>query len=229
MKFSKNLSLTIICIVLGTMIALQYRSVNINQSIMSMQNQRAEDLMQDLIRVQTSNAELRSQLQKLQDEVRLYQSAKSGSDDAFNELLEQLEKGKIFAGFTDVTGNGLIITVESGLYSILDSDILALINELRAAGAQAIAINNERVTALTEIRDAPPYIMINKIPMIEPIVIKAIGNPEQLENSLTLINGVVESLQDFLDITLEKAENVIIPKVRDDGTVIKTDLLSPAQ
>lgn len=229
MKFTKSLSLTIICIILGVMIALQYRSVNFNQNAMSLQSQRAEDLMQELIRVQAGNAELRNQLQKLQDEVRLYQSAKSGSDDAFNELVKQLETGKMFAGFTDVTGDGIIINVESGLYSILDTDLLALINELRAAGAQAISINNERVTALTEIRDAPPYTMINKVPMNEPFIIKAIGNPQQLENSLTLINGVVESLQDFLDISVEKAEDIVIPKVRDDDTVIKTDLLNPVQ
>ena len=54
-----------------------------------------------------------------------------------------------------------------GLSTVYDEDILDVINELRAAGAQAISINDERIVATTEIRKVDPYIMINKVPMTD--------------------------------------------------------------
>ena len=227
MKIGRNIAITAVCIILGIMVAWQYKSINYNQNAMSYQNQRAEGLMEELIRLQKNNADLKTQLQKLQDDVRLYESAKAGSDEASKKLLEELDIARTFAGFSDVKGKGVTVTVENDLYNVLDSDILALINELRAAGAQAISVNDERIVAVTEIRDAPPYTMINKAPMTAPFTIRAIGNPDQLENSLNMINGVIESLQDFLKISVKKSEDIFIPKVREDGSVIKVDLLNP--
>ncbi|HOJ09004.1 MAG TPA: DUF881 domain-containing protein [Clostridiales bacterium] len=227
MKIARNIAITVVCIILGVMVAWQYKSINYNQNAMSYQNKRAEGLMEEVIRLQKNNADLRTQLQKLQNDVRLYESAKAGSDEASKTLLEQLKTARIFAGFYDVKGKGIIITVESNIYTVLEDDILALVNELRAAGAQAISVNDERITAMTEIRDAPPYTMINKVPVTAPFTIKAIGDPEQLENSLKMISGVVENLQEFLKITIKKSDDISIPKVREDGSVIKIDLLNP--
>lgn len=230
MKIGRTIAITIVCIILGIMVAWQYKSINYNQNVATYENQRAEELMGELIRLQKSNADLRTQLQKLQEDVKLYESAKAGSDEASKKLLDELQVARTFAGLTDVKGKGVIVTVESEIYStIYDSDILAIVNELRAAGAQAISVNEERIVATTEIRDAPPYKMINKVPVTQPFVIKAIGNPEQLENSLNMTDGVVESLQVYMDIKIEKSDEVYIPKVRDDGSVLKIDLLEPVK
>ena len=229
MKIGRNIAITAICVILGIMVAWQYKSINYNQDAMKYQNQRAEALMEELIRLQKSNAELRTQLQKSQDEVRLYESAKAGSDETSKKLLEDLMEARVFAGLTDVKGKGVIITLESDLYFPADTDILTVINELRAAGAQAISINDERIVAVTEIRDAPPYTMINKVPVTEPFIIKAIGNPDQMKNSLNMLNGVVESLQVWYKISTKESDDIFIPKVRQDGSVIKVDLLEPVQ
>lgn len=227
-KIKRNIAITAICVILGLMVAWQYKSINYNENIASYQNQRAEGLMEELIRLQRNNGELRTQLQKLQDDVRLYETAKAGSDDTSKKLLEELKIARVFAGLTDVKGKGILITVESDSYnSVYDSDILTLVNELRASGAQAISVNDERIVSVTEIREAQPYIMINKTPTTAPFIIKAIGNPDQLDNSLNMINGVVESLKVYLDISIKKSDDIVIPKVRDDGSVIKVDLLKP--
>jgi len=228
-KLGRTVAITIVCIILGVMVAWQYKSVNYNQNVMSYENKRAEELMEELIRLQKSNADLRAQLSKLQEDVRLYESAKAGSDETARNLLKELEEARTFAGLTDVKGKGVIVTLKGeGLSTVYDEDILDVINELRAAGAQAISVNDERVVATTEVRKADPYIMVNKVPMTEPFVIKAIGDPDQLHNSLLMIRGVVEKLQGYsIDVKVEKSEEIFIPKVRDDGSVIKIDLLEP--
>lgn len=226
----RNIALTIICIIIGVMVAWQYKSINYNESIASFENMREETLKEELIKLQKSNADYRNKLQKLQDDLRLYERAQAGSDESYNKLLEELENVRIFAGKMDVKGSGVIITLEDRFYTVIGSDILLVVNELKAAGAQAISVgdtvNEERIVAMTEIRDAVPYIMINGTQIVPPITIKAIGDPEQLEHSLKMINGVIDKL-DYLKVTIKQYEEIIIPKVRSDGTIIRTDLLTP--
>jgi len=226
-SISKNVAITIICLILGLMIALQYRSINYNESVSSYQNMREEVLKEELIKLQRSNADLRTKLQEMEEELRSYQTAQAGSKEVYDNLQKELDNMRIFAGLTDVKGKGLIITVEDDFFTVIGTDILAIVNELKAAGAQAISINDERYVAMTEIRDAPPYIMVNGVQMTSPFTIKAIGDPEQLEHSLKMAYGVIEKLDDYYKITIKTSDEVIIPKVRDDGTVIKTNLLNP--
>ncbi|NLC69474.1 MAG: DUF881 domain-containing protein [Clostridiaceae bacterium] len=225
----RNIAITVICLILGTMVAWQYRSINYNESIATYENMRVETLKEDLIRLQRSNAELRNQVERLQEEVRLYETAHAGSDEAYKNLLKELDIVRIFAGLTDVKGKGVIVTLEDDFFTVIGRDIQMVVNELRAAGAQAISINDERVVAMTEIRDVSPYIMINGRQVTSPIVIKAIGSPDQLEHSLKMIGGVVEALEfEQIKVTVKKSDEIVIPRIREDSTVLKTDLLTPA-
>ena len=230
MKISRNIATTIVCIILGIMVAWQYKSINYNQVMASSQNKRSEQLMRELIELQKINMNYKARLDELIEENRKYEDARAGSDEIAKQLKEELEKARIFAGLTDVKGRGVIITLDKNEYvNVEDTDILSVINELRAAGAQAISVNEERVVATTEVREASGYIMINGVKMEAPFVIKAISDPDKLERALKMIGGVVENLENYIKVDVKKSDNIIIPKVRDDGTVIKTDLLSPAK
>ena len=101
------------------------------------------------------------------------------------------------AGLTEVKGPGVTIEmndakkeVPSGqdpnLFIIHDDDVLAVVNELLASGAEAIAINGQRVVATTEIRCAGAVIMINGVRFAPPLKIQAIGDPETLHNALKI-------------------------------------------
>jgi len=229
MKISRNIATTIVCIILGIMVAWQYKSINYNQVRASSQNKRSEQLMRELIELQKINMNYKARLDELIEENRKYEDARAGSDEIAKQLKEELEKARIFAGLTDVKGRGVIVTLDKNEYvNVEDTDILSVINELRAAGAQAISVNEERVVATTEVREASGYIMINGVKMEAPFVIKAISDPDKLERALKMIGGVVENLENYIKVDVKKSDNIIIPKVRDDGTVIKTDLLSPA-
>jgi len=92
-------------------------------------------------------------------------------------------------------------------------------------------VNEERIVAMTEIRNAGQYVIINGKQFKAPFVIKAIADPDDLERSLTLMGGVIESLEENLGlkVSIKKSEEIIIGKFIDDGTSIKTDLLTTVE
>lgn len=230
MKIARNLAITIICVLLGIMLALQYKSVNANQSLAAYENMRLEDLKSELIKLQNQKDSLQNRVSELEAENQKYASAKVGSSEAVQQIQSSLTKARIFAGLETVKGKGLIVVLDNnGLVEVQDYDLLDVVNELRAAGAQAISLNDERIVAMTEIRSATPYIMVNGKPITAPYTIEAISDPDDLERSLTMLGGVVDKLKDdyHINITIKKSDEIIIEKFVDDGTTIKTNLLDP--
>ncbi len=228
MKITRNIALMVVCIILGVMLALQYKSVNYNQSMASYENMRLDELKNELITMQNQKNSLQERLAELEDENQTYAKVKAGDSEASQQIQNSLKKARIFAGLETVKGAGIIVTLDDyASIHVMDYDILNIVNELRASGAQAISVNDERIVAMTEIREAGQYVMINGRQYKSPFTIKAIADPDDLEHSLTLIGGVVEMLkEDLLNVTIKKADEIVINKFVDDGTTIKTDLLT---
>ncbi len=231
MKIARNIAMMVVCILLGIMLSLQYKSVNYNQCMSSLENKRVEELKEDLIKLQNQKNELQDRLVKLEEENQTYANVKAGDSEAVQQIQNNLKKARIFAGLETVKGAGIVVTLDNNEFiHVMDYDILNVVNELRASGAQAISINDERVVAMTEIRDAGQYVIINGKQFKAPFVIKAIADPDDLERSLTLMGGVVEYLEEEqLKVSIKKNDEIIIGKFINDGTSIKTDLLTPVE
>jgi len=231
MKIARNVAMMLVCVILGIMLSLQYKSVNYNQSIASFENKRLDELKDELITLQNQKNSLQERLQELEQENQTYAKVKAGDSEAAQQIQNNLKKARIFAGLETVKGKGIIINLDNnGLILVQEYDILDMVNELRASGAQAISVNDERIVAMTEIRAAGQYIVINGKQMNAPFVIKAIADPDDLERSLSLMGGVLERLkEDMLNVSMKKADEVVINKFIDDGTTIKTNLLTPVE
>lgn len=229
MRIARNAAITLVCVILGIMLAWQFKSINYNQSIASLQYKRVDELKDDLIKLQKQKTELQERLKELEKENQTYESVKAGDSAAAQQIKDNLAKARIFAGLVSVKGKGIIVTLNDNDYvQVEDIDILNIVNELRASGAQAIAVNDERIVAMSEIRAAGRYIMVNGKQLIPPYIIKAISDPANLERSLRLIGGVLEPLEDLqLKVDLKQSDEIIVPKFVDDGTAIKYDKLTP--
>jgi len=229
MKVARNIAITMVCILLGVMLAWQYRSINYNQSMNALQYKRVDELKDDLIKLQKQKTELQDRLKELEKENQIYETKTEGDSAAAQQIKDNLAKARMFAGLVDVKGKGIIITLDNNEYvPVEDIDILNVVNELRASGAQAIAVNDERIVAMSEIRAAGRYIMVNGNQLAPPYVVKAISDPANLERSLRLLGGVLEPLEDLqLKVDLKQVNEIIIPKFVDDGTAIKYDRLTP--
>jgi uncharacterized protein YlxW (UPF0749 family) len=229
MKVARNIAITMVCILLGVMLAWQYKSINYNQSMNALQYKRADELKDDLIKLQKQKTELQDRLKELEKENQIYETDQAGDSAAAQQIKDNLAKARMFAGLVDVKGKGIIVTLDNNEYvQVEDYDILNIVNELRASGAQAIAVNDERIVAMSEIRAAGHYIMVNGNQLTPPYTVKAISDPANLERSLRLLGGVLEPLEDLqLKVELKQSDEILIAKFVDDGTAIKYDKLIP--
>ncbi|MGV8977462.1 MAG: DUF881 domain-containing protein [Cellulomonas sp.] len=108
-------------------------------------------------------------------------------------LVEQLAADSVISGARALTGPGLRITLSDApdvggvvdpLQRVQDVDLQIVVNGLWAAGAEAIAVNDHRLTATTAIRSAGSAILVDLNPLVGPYVIKAIGDSATLQTRL---------------------------------------------
>ncbi|MBR2214193.1 MAG: DUF881 domain-containing protein [Selenomonadaceae bacterium] len=204
-----------VCVVLGFMLAVQFRTTEeMRLPDGDISWQRMEELT-DRLRA------LEEERDSLKEALRV-----AGEEGNASPRDEQL---KILAGRTALIGPGVTIRLDDSnqkvkvgenpnLYVIHDDDLLKVINELRAAGAEAIAVNNERLTATSEIRCAGPTLSVNNVRSAAPFEIKAIGNRQTLEGALKMRGGVADSLKIWgIELSIDSAEEIYIPPYKGSG------------
>jgi uncharacterized protein YlxW (UPF0749 family) len=145
---------------------------------------------------------------------------------AAETLNKELQGMKSLLGITEVQGPGVVISVTDSkkppinptdqitqAHLIHDDDIGNIVNELKAAGAEAIAVNNHRVVSSTSIRCVGPAIQVNGQPVAPPILIRAIGDAETLFTGLDMPGGVLDKVRKYdpAMVRLEKKSKVRIP------------------
>ena len=93
-----------------------------------------------------------------------------------------------------------------------DTTLISIVDGLRASGAQAISINDERIVSSTDIVCVGPSISVNGKKVFSPFTIKAIGDAESLYSAFIESNAYKSISLSDLKIDVEKKSNVIIPK-----------------
>ena len=187
-----QVAIALVCVVLGIMLAVQFRTTQDIRSTIPFQ--RAEDLSQRLSQAEKERDAAQRQLQEVQNAT------------ISEAATKEAEMFRMAAGYVPVEGPGLIVTIDDSkrpikpgenpnLYLIHDDDILKVINELWAAGAEAISINEQRLVIGSEIRCAGPTLSVNNARYSPPYEIRAIGDPKTLDTALKMRGGVMETLQ----------------------------------
>ena len=232
MSKNEKISIAVICMLLGMIVVWQLKSTYKNSKIDKITATRIESLKDELIAAKNLNEGLRNRNEELVIQLRNYENDK-GNYTAYEEnLKKELERARMIAGLVDVQGKGIIIKLsntESGI--VEQDDILKLLNELKASDAQALSVNGERIIATSEVREAGGYIIINGQQFLSPFEIKAIAPQEKVENALSMVGGILEQLRDLykLKVEVQKVDNVVIPKIRDDGSAFSIDMLKTVE
>ncbi|MDI6870251.1 MAG: DUF881 domain-containing protein [Bacillota bacterium] len=213
-----QVSVSLVCLVLGVLLAVQFRTQSAKERLPA---GNSELLVRLYNEAKAQEAALAHEVETLRAELRQAGEGKS----VLRGLNSELRKALLLAGTTKVAGPGIQITLESPvagrrqskeeLFLVHDEDLLNVVNELVAAGAEAIAINGERRVALTEIRRAGALISVNNRSTGEPFVIKAIGDPENLLRSLEIRGGVLDSLRAWgINVTVQPVKELLLPAYR---------------
>lgn len=216
-KYGTQVSLAIVCIVLGILLSVQFRTVQDYNS--SIRTDRAEDLSMKLNAVTEERDVLAQEVVSLREKL----STASSSDPDISGLQQELQKANMVAGLAPVRGPGIVVTLDDSLRNpragedpnnllVHDTDILMVVNELKASGAEAISINGERIIAVSEIRCAGTTILVNSNKIAAPFIITAVGDASNLESGLSLKGGYMETLKVYgIQSTIKAGEDLLVP------------------
>lgn len=215
------MTITIICFILGLIFTMQIKTVKKNTETTTLS--RTTELQAQYSELKKQYDSLSETLTEKDKLIQEYRNAQT--EDETKELLKQdLTNALRNAGLTDVRGTGIVITLNDSLadlgdgvdlnsYLIHDEDLLNVVNELKASGAEAISINDQRIVAMSEIRCAGTTILVNGTRLAPPYVVKAIGDSASLESGITMRGGYVDILKGWgMRIDIKKESDVFIPK-----------------
>ncbi|MEU0006092.1 DUF881 domain-containing protein [Streptomyces sp. NPDC006314] len=174
---------------------------------------------EDLVRILD---ELDSRTQRLQDEKqgleKQRQELQSSSDQAAEARKQTAEKERqlgILAGTVAARGPGITMTIEDMKGTVKADMLLDAIQELRAAGAEAIQVNGVRVVANTYFTDSGKSVSVDGNKINAPYRFQVIGKPQDLEPALNIPGGVVQTLEkEQATVTVERSDKIVVDALR---------------
>lgn len=193
------------------------RTEKMNNQVFQQETQLTDRILSE----KEQNRHLENQLIDLQRQVGKVEEAMAARKEEAADILGQLEAARMQAGVVAVEGPGIVVTMQDSQhastsaditnYIVHEHDVRLVVNELRAAGAEAISINGQRLVSNSSIRCVGPTIIVNGVKSAAPFVVSAIGDPVTLEGALNLPGGVLQSLQDFVQIDVAKHAALQLP------------------
>ena len=193
-----QLSLAAVAFLLGMLLVVQLLAHTRPSEVTGMSAQELSELIETL---SSANAQLRVAVADLRNQARDYAAAEAQGESLREVGLADLERVTAFAGQAAVRGQGISMEVSGGIDAVGLND---LINELRNAGAEAIAVEEVRITArsVAVANDDGGGIRIDGAEIATPLTIRAIGHPEGLIAALQRPGGIVAQLEQFIRATI---------------------------
>lgn len=215
-KIVISIVLGIISIFLVTAMSIQLKTID-QTDITSLESMQEEELRKEIVELKEKNEELQAKIEENDEKIKEYNETISNNQKASELLQSELDEYEQKIGLTDVTGEGVIITLtDTDMQSYSYNNLVDFVNELKYAGATAISINDCRIIATTEIVEiSKRYILLNGDQRVSsPYVIKAIGNKQRLVDTLTLKDeGYIDLYTNAdYDVKMEESNNITIYK-----------------
>jgi len=163
---------------------------------------------------------LEAQVTTLRRQLETYERRTTEGRSLSEAMGKELETLRIALGLKAMRGPGVVVrladpkTQPKGTNPVVVSyqDIVAVVNELWAAGAEAIAVNGQRLTATTGLSQVGGTVVINLQRLTGPFDIVALGDPATLEGALNIRGGLVEGLRALgLTITITRRDSLTVP------------------
>ncbi|WP_130797282.1 DUF881 domain-containing protein [Streptomyces otsuchiensis] len=212
-RFSRaQLIVAALLFVLGLGLAVQIRAAGEDGAL---RGARPEDLVRIL-------SDLDERTKRLDDErgtLERQRTELETSSDQEEEVRKQnrereLQLG-VLAGTVAATGPGIDVRISDPGGAVGADRLLDAVQELRAAGAEAMQINDVRVVASTSFVDGDDQVLIDGEPVDRPFRIEVIGRPHDLEPALNIPGGVVQSLEkEGATVTVNRPDEVTVDALR---------------
>ncbi|MBW8799766.1 MAG: DUF881 domain-containing protein [Streptomyces sp.] len=198
---------------LGFGLAVQVASNSDSDS--ALRGARQEDLVRILDELDDRTQRLEDEKTGLEKQREELQSSSDQAAEARRQTAEKERQLGILAGTVAAQGPGITMTVDDPKGTVQADMLLDAIQELRAAGAEAIQVDGVRVVAGTYLTDSGKSVSVDGNKITQPYVFKVIGKPQDLEPALNIPGGVVQTLEkEQATVTVERSTKIVVDALR---------------
>lgn len=187
-RTSSQLAVAAVALVLGLLVVTQLRSQAGSSGLALLSSQ---DLTVLVANLNDRNDQLRREVASLEAELAALNQNRARGEASVDELRSDLRRVRAYAGLDPVGGPGVTIAIEG---PIDGPGVEELINELRNAGAEAIAVDGVRIVTGVVVSGAPGSASVDGERLGRFFELAAIGAPDKLTGSLTRSGGVIAQL-----------------------------------
>ncbi|MBO8171140.1 MAG: DUF881 domain-containing protein [Bacillaceae bacterium] len=224
--------LTLVLLVLGFLFSynMQVSKENGQQQYNDRKWLDQQEIQEKLLEEQETNRKYEQQLNILKNKVAELEKQLAERQGTGRGILKELEKYRMISGLMEVTGPGVKVVLNDSKnasahedvtnYIVHEQDVRRVVNELFAAGAEAVSINGQRLVSHSAIRCVGPTIIVNGVKSTIPFEITAIGDPDTLYTALEMPGGVAEVLRAWtIQVDITRHQQVTVPGYVGDVSV----------
>ncbi|MGL5086875.1 MAG: DUF881 domain-containing protein [Clostridium sp.] len=236
-KSTSQIVVAIVCALLGFLLAYQFKLLNNTEKTKS--NQQNSDIISEVEGLKKEKEELVKSNTKLLDELKALEETASKSGDVEGEIKKSLDNARMHLGTVDVTGPGITITLtpKSNIFGgntndtnrgITDVELVYIVNLMWYSRAEAISINDFRITPQTGIAMSGNLIKIGTA-QIDPkskIVIKVIGDKGLLNGGLSFAGTLEYGALLYYNSPIVSSEDIVIKKSTQS---LRTEFIKPVK
>ncbi|MEU6888210.1 DUF881 domain-containing protein [Streptomyces viridosporus] len=198
---------------LGFGLAVQVASNSDSDS--ALRGARQEDLVRILDELDDRTQRLEDEKQGLEKQREELENSSDQAEEARRQTIEKERQLGVLAGTVAAQGPGITMTIEDTKGTVEADMLLDAIQELRAAGAEAIQVNGVRVVAGTYLTDSGNGVGVDGNKITAPYRFKVIGKPQDLEPALNIPGGVVQTLEkEQATVTVERSTKIVVDALR---------------
>ena len=237
-KIASQITVAVVCAILGFLLAYQFKVLSSKET--SQGDTNNSDIISEIDSLKKEKEELAKSNSELTQNLKNIEDSATKEGEVEKEIKNQLDNARMQSGLVDVTGQGIVITItpKNNIFSanssstsndLGDDELVHLVNLLWFSRAEAIAINDFRVTPQTGIMGSGNYIWVGsagKVSPSEPIVIKAIGEKNRLNVGVTFdgsVNLTYHALVNY-KVDVKLIDDIVIEKTTQS---LKSEFIRP--
>ena len=191
-----NLTLTLMAMVLGLVLAWQLEGPRASPPVGYAPGDPRDRAVNAIGQLEDEQTALKSSIVRLRAELAASQSQMAADTDRLQRLATDLDTQRATAGLTAMRGPGVVVTLDDSstrsvpassdpnVFIVHEYDLRDVINVLWLAGAEAVSVNDERVVGNTSVYCVGSTVMVNSTRLSPPYVIRALGEPAILAETL---------------------------------------------
>ncbi|MFE0424534.1 DUF881 domain-containing protein [Streptomyces sp. NPDC058953] len=207
-----QLTVALLLFVLGLGLAIQVRSTSDNSAL---RGARQEDLVRILDELDSRTERLEAEKRRLEEQRTELETSSDQAEEARRQTRQKEQQLGILAGTVAARGPGITLTVADRSGTVEPDMLLDAVQELRAAGAEAIEVNGNRVVADTYFTGSGGNVEVDGRKITAPYRFEVIGKPQDLEPALNIPGGIVRTLEkEQATATVARSEKIIVDALR---------------